>query len=308
MVQLMASLEWNRIGVIYENDTYGRIGAETLETASVSNKICVSKMYPITIDDSRHVDIAELRSIIDTIVVKSPSIHGVVYIGSKTVANKILQIVNSLEFTDLPIFLLSESTQLQLDVFQSTDGKILPKTKGSLVVSAPFSEVSDFKEYWNSLFKDLNTLNNAAKHNPYLHDVFRDYTGCDVTRSTCTPMTDAQINEKASPQSVYVMYAVFATHTLVEAVKKVIESLCNGKCSSFYHFKDNFEPSKVLEAMDNLVASYNNLTMSFTKDSANAQLGQNFKAYEAYNFRKITPGDKFGLVNVSFLCFQFVKL
>lgn len=301
MVKLMKSLEWNRVAFIYDNDTYGRICAEYLKSASTKNDICISKIYPITIDSSRLVDITQIRSIIDEIVVKSPSIQGVVYIGGKSVANKILQIVNSLEFTDVPIFILSESTQLQLDVFQATDGKILSKTKGTLVVSAPYSEVSDFRDHWNSLFTDINVLNDHAKANPYLNDVFTAYTGCDVTKKSCAPMTEAQINEKASPQSVYVKYAVFAAHILVGALRKVFDTICSGKCSSVQEFKENFEPSHVLLAMDKLSRSYKGLSVTFTKTSANAQLGPNLKVYEVYNFRKKENEEKFGLVNVGYL-------
>ncbi|XP_045209918.2 uncharacterized protein LOC123561535 [Mercenaria mercenaria] len=301
MVHLMTSLEWNRIAVIYENDTYGRIGAESLKVTALRNDICISQMYPITIDSSRHVDIAQIKSIIDKLVVKSPSVQGAVYLGGQAVARSIFQIINNLQFTEVPIFIMSESTQLQLDAFQSLDGTILSDSKGTLSVSTPYSEDNDLKDYWNSLFTDIEKLGNASLGNPYLKDVFKAYSGCNVRDDTCTALTDAQINEKSPKQPVYVKYAIFAAHTLVEALRKVSETICQGKCSSVQDFKKNFGPSKALMEMDTLSVTYNGLTVSFTKDSANAQLGQNQKEYEVYNLKKVQPSGKFEFVNVGYM-------
>jgi hypothetical protein len=299
MVHLMKSLEWNRIAVVYENDTYGRIGAESLDLEAAENSICISQSYPITLDSSRNVHLSQLNDIIEKIAVLSPSVQGVVYIGGKVVANKIFQIINNLQSSEVPIFIVSEATQLQLDVFKSAGSGILSDAKGTLVVSAPYSEEKDFKSYWNSLFTNIEKLRNASGVNPYLFDVFEAYSGCDIRKGSCLPLTDADVNAKASPQSVYVNYGVLATHTLVEVLKKVSARICNGECSSVQEFKDNFKPGQVIFEMDNLTVSYNGISLAFTKDSPNGKVGPKQNIYEVYNYREGEESNAFELVNVS---------
>lgn len=298
MVNVMRKLEWNRIAIIYENDTYGRLGAEALQVKATENSICISQLYTISIDSGRNVDIVQLTSIVDNIVVKSPSVQGVVYIGGIAVANKIFQIISNLNFKVVPIFIVSEATQLQLDMFKSASGSVLPDTKGTLVVSAPYIKETDFQNYFNSLFMDIEKLRNASSVNPYLYDVFNAYSGCDVRKDTCEPLTDAVVNEKSSPQSVYVSYGIFSAHTLVEALKKVSDKICVGGCTSAEDFKKNFNPGVVISEMYNLTVSYRDVSLTFTKHSPNGQVGPTQNIYEVYNFREGLESKQFELVKV----------
>lgn len=301
MVQLMLSLRWNRVAILYANDTYGRVGANTLQGIADKNNICISSMNAIKMDKSRQVEVSQINEILNGFVVHSPSIGGVVYFGSKAIANQMFSIFNDLQFVDVPIFILSESN-LQTNVFQSASGDgLLAKTKGTLAVSVPYMEVPEFESYWNSLFKNLTILAKEAIANPYLIDVLASYNGCDDdTLSTCSPLTDAEIAEHASTQYVYVHYAMLATHTMIEALKIVYNTVCSGTCSSVSEFKEHFKPLRTVEAMDGLSVTFDGIAASFTKNSPNIQLASNDKAYEVYNFRKDTPnGNEFKFVNVS---------
>ncbi|XP_045209914.2 uncharacterized protein LOC123561530 isoform X2 [Mercenaria mercenaria] len=299
MLQLMLDLKWNRIAVIYVNDTYGRVGANMLQHYADGYHICISKINAIGIDSSRQVEATKIREILTSFVIEAPSIEGVVYFGNEAIANQVMQIFDSLRMTDVPIFILSESN-LESSVFESSSGSLLLKTKGTLVLSMHYLEVSEFKQYWESLMSNKTALETAAEANPYLKDVFQYYAGCNVVTPSCAALSNAEIREK-SLQSVYVRYAIFAAHTLIEAIRKFNGTKCNGKCNSREKFQSYFQPNYLIDAMDGLSVTYGGIHASFTKDTPNIQLAEGETEYEVYNFRKEENSDKFTFVNVGSL-------
>lgn len=296
----MFNLKWNRIAILYVNDTYGRDGANMLMEHAVDYHICISKSDAIELDSNRQIRAADVQDILSNYVTKVPPIKGVVYFGSSPITNQVLQIFDGLQMADVPIFILSESS-LQNNIFYSATEKLFSKTKGTLALSLPYYEVTEFKHYWESLFTNKSALQNALHANPYLEDVFRQYAGCDFNLVDCYALNEIQIREKAF-QSVYVYNAIYATHTLVEALKTfIISKECHLKCTTINDLKNTFQPFRLIDAMEGLSVAYGGIRASYSKNSSQIQLADGEKEYEVYNFRK-DPADiqTFTFVNVSF--------
>ena len=280
----MLALEWNRIAIVYVNDTYGRVSAKMLQDHITKYNICVSKVNVIRIDESRRVEITEIKEILSSFVIQTPSIEGVVFFGDEVVANQVMRTFDGLMMTDAPIFILSESS-LDKDVFLSHAGSLLGKTKGTLALSLQKIEVPEFVKYWESLLSNKTALLAASENNPFLKDVFRHFTNCDVEDESCMALSKDQIAATLSKLH-YVHYAIFAAHTLVKAIQKFNDTVCNGACNSIEKFKSYYQPYRLVEAMDGLSVSYDGIRASFKKDTPNIQLAEGETEYEVYNFRK----------------------
>jgi hypothetical protein len=272
-----------------------------LQQAAEKNGICLSKMNAIEIDDSRRVDITEIRNILSDYVLDPPSIEGVVFFGTDVITKQVMQILENLPTQDAPIVILSES-ELNTDVFLSHSGDLLGKTKGTLAIAMQNLEVLEFVRYWESMLSNKTAMLAAVDHNPYLEDVFLQYTGCDIESASCEALTKEQIAQMSS-KLFYVHYSVFAVHTLIKAIEKFNDTVCKGDCNTKEKFKSYFQPNHLVEAMDGLSVSYGGIDASFTRDTPNIQLADGETEYEVYNFRKDPDnGDEFAFVKVG--CFN----
>lgn len=303
----MLKLEWNRVSILYENDSYGRTGAIDLQRLALKHNICVPRMDAINIDSSRRIDVNEVKRILEEIIIQSPHITGVVYVGGMTVANTILRIVEKQDYKDVPIFLLSESIQLQNKVFYSSDGTILKKPRGAMTVSAPMIDTttsSNFWDYIRSSLTDSDAILELSQKDLLLKDMVGTYNGkCSST--SCSPLTVAEANRLISDRSPYVNYALLAAMTMVEALRKTYNTICSGAvCADITTFKNTFKPSNTLQAMDGLSISFDDTEASFVGYTPNMQLPNDARKYDVYNYRLDNTDQMFKLVNVSFITYE----
>ncbi|KAL4228423.1 hypothetical protein ACF0H5_011470 [Mactra antiquata] len=307
MVQLMIELEWNRVSILFENDAYGRDGAAILQKHALKNNICVPRMDAINIDESRRVDVNEVKTILEEIIIQSPHITAVVYIGSKTVANTILRIAEKQDYNVVPIFLLSESIQLQNDVFQSTSGTTLKKPRGAMTLSAPLLSTTTTEIFWNKMKSILSNdaaLLQAIGSNQYLAEVVNIYSGqCTIQPINCPGLTNTQIGQLVSDRSPYVNYALLAAVTMVETLKETYSTKCqNTVCVNIGQFKNDFKPRYMLDVMAGMTISLDDIVGTFTASSPNIQYASMSRLYDVYNYRtNPTDNSMFTFVNVGYL-------
>jgi hypothetical protein len=244
-------------------------------------------MNAIQTDSQRLVDSGKIRAILVEYIMTPPRIQGVVFLGGKSIANMMFETLEHLPYSNIPIFILSESHQHQADVFYSASNNVFQKAKGTLAMSFPYREDIDFAEYWRSLFTNLTSFRKAAVGNPYLNDVFKHYSGCDIATSTsCQALSDEEIRTLSTPQPVYVSYAIMAVHTMVEAIRKVFDMVCREtRCESLNDFRQHFKPYQLVYAMGGFQVSRYDVTLRFSKDSPNPVLSAGDIQYEVYNFR-----------------------
>ena len=290
----MTSLQWNRIAIVFENDTYGRGAASELRVEAMKHHMCISEFAAITVDSSRDVSIDQINQILDNIVIERTKIGAIVYIGNRDVANQLLLVTDTKAYRDVPIFVMPETIQLQMGTFKKSDGTTFTKSLGTLLTSVPYDEIISFKSYWISLFSNKSALVETLKFNPFLKEVFEDITGNSLEESSQAPSV-SQLNSLFIMQPTYVRYIVMAVHTMVGTLRKVYDA-------DTEDFFSNFSPSRMLEAINSLTLSFpddfvpgitnsgNSLTLKFTSESANPSFDANDVVYEAYNFIESSNG------------------
>ncbi|KAL4228424.1 hypothetical protein ACF0H5_011471 [Mactra antiquata] len=308
MVQLMLKLEWNRVSILFENDAYGRDGADNLEKYALRNNICVPRIDAINIDESRRVDANEVKDILEEIIIQSPHITAVVYIGSKTVANTILRIAEKQNYNDVPIFLLSESIQLQNDVFHAASGTTLKKPRGAMTVSAPMLNTTTTETFWNQMkytLWDEEALYHAMNDNIFLADIVHAYSGHCITEPyvQCQGLNDIQIEQLVSGRSPYVNYALLAAVTMIETLKETYSTKCQDTvCHNVGQFKNDFKPRYMLDVMAGMTIYLDDIVGTFTTSSPNIQYASMSRLYNVYNYRtNPTDNSMFTFVNVGYL-------
>ena len=253
----MKKLSWNRIAILYENDTYGRDGALSLHKQSPEHLMCVSKLRPISVSNKGDVSLEQMNTVLDEIMLQNPVVEGVVLFASKQVAQKVLIAVENKGVTNVPLFILPESVGVQDDVFR-LHGSIMEKTKGSLSVSLPYTEITSFTDYWMSLVTNMTMFAEKAGSNPWLNDVFAAVTNCErVPVSSCDPLTTEQAKLKFPVQPLHVKYVILAVHTMVKVLQQVYNDLCpNNSPNCLSEFKNKFKPYMMIDRMKDLTINF----------------------------------------------------
>ena len=252
MVELMKLLSWNRIAIIYENDINNREGALFLKEQAEKSLICISAMLAISLSPDGDESMNQINAALDTIMLKSPVIEGAVLFASKEVTNKVLIAVDTKGIDKVPLFILSESAGLQGDVFQTAD-TILQKTKGSMIVSTPSTEITSFSDYWLSLVTNVTILREKSTANPWLIDMYESVTGCNFTSlPSCQGLSVDEAQRIFPMQPVHLKNSILAAHTMVKALSLVYNKLCHELTDCLSNFKNMFEPHMMTAEMKTL--------------------------------------------------------
>ena len=302
MILLMKKLQWNRIAIMYEDSIYCKDCALAIKEQAQQNLICVSKLLAISVSNAGDVTVDQINGLLDDIMQQTPVIGGVILFASKDVANKVLYAVESKGVANVPLFILSESVGLTNDVFLSASGVPMSKTKGSISVSPPYSEIIPFTEYWQSLLTDLTLLKEQAIDNPWLNDMFKSVSGCDPELSNvCQNLTLEEAQSKIHMQPVYLKYAILAAHTMAKALQQLYMKVCSGSSANCLNkFRADFTPAMMTEEMDGLKIDFETDfnpdvfvdPLSSSKyqmifgNQAEPMSTSDHEVYQIYNFRK----------------------
>ena len=311
MIQLMKELDWNRIAIMFEHNLYCKYCTESLIEQARQNLICISKQFAISVSNDGDVSIDQINSFLDEIMLQSPVIGGVVLFASKEVANKVLFAVDSKGIANVPLFIISESAGIREDVFMSASGTVMSKTKGSIVVSPPFTEITSFTEYWSLVMMNTTLLKEKVASNPWLLDVFVSIANCNPLSSpSCQGLTLEQVDTNFPSQPVYLKYGIIAAHTTAKASLQLYNKLCaDNSTDCLADFRNKFKPYMMLEEMKNLVIDFwtdfstfpvepltsSKYKMIFGNESEPVSVS-NHEVYQIYNYR--SRSDDFTLLKV----------
>ena len=303
MIELMKDSDWNRIAIIYEDNLYCKSYIESLIKQAKQSLICVSKQFAITISSTGDVSIGQINSFLDEIMLYSPVIGGVVLFASKDVANKVLLAVDSKGIDNVPLFIISESAGIRDDIFLSATGTVMPKTKGSMIVTPPYTEITSFTEYWSSLMMNITLLKEKVALNPWILDVFISIANCDpLSAPACKGLTQNQVESNFPMQPVYLKYGILATHTMAKASLQLYNKLCSSNSTNcLADFKKLFKPNMMIEEMDGLTVDFrtdfptvaiealksSNYQMMFGKGPEPLSVSYH-EIYQVYNFRGVS--------------------
>ncbi|XP_053381789.1 uncharacterized protein LOC123540239 [Mercenaria mercenaria] len=247
MIQTMKELEWNRIAIIFEDDTYGREASTRLTLRAKQESICISMDSGIPVNNG--VSANDISTLLNNIIygsTNSPSINGIVYIGSSTFARSIFISLDNTGFSAVPIVMLSEGINMQTSVFKSHNGFARPAAKGSLVLAPSYLEVTEFADHWKAIFTNKTYFEKESVTNPWLIDLYHEITECEKRNCEFAVLTESEFGAAFGAQPLYVQYSILAAHALVKGIKELQEKHCPtpGFCDTF---KTEFRTGDLLE-------------------------------------------------------------
>jgi hypothetical protein len=250
MIKTMKSLEWNRIAIIYVNDTYGRDANNRLILRANEESICTSMTSAIPVETSGDF----FNSLISDITIGTKDrapINGIVYIGSSSFARSIFIALENTGFAPHPIVMLSEGINMQTSVFQYSSGLTLKSSKGSLVLAPNYQEIIEFMSHWQSIFTNKTYFEKEVMTNPWLMDLYYEITECERRNCEFTPLTESDYAEAFNAQILYVQYAILAAHTLVKGTRELHDNHCSSSvfCDAF---KTNFRAGDLVNILENI--------------------------------------------------------
>ncbi|KAK3607950.1 hypothetical protein CHS0354_006545 [Potamilus streckersoni] len=208
ILSLMKLLEWNRVGIVYDNDTYGIGASESLKKLAEQNGICVPVFCSIAVDTAEAIDTSAINSILDDIALKTSSpVGGIIFFtGAANTAKSFLLAAE--RFQEGPTFIFSDGIMADEGVFQY-GGSVLKKSKGSFAVVSPKAVVTEFQTYWKKLFKNVTLLLEESHSNPWLLDVFQLVNRCKpYSTSPCPNMSEDGVKKAFPSQPLYVQYSI----------------------------------------------------------------------------------------------------
>jgi hypothetical protein len=130
-----------------------------LQQRAIEENICISLKRALEVDNG--VNSLEITNVLTEIVTGNssrPSINGIIFIGDYLIARTLFITMKNSAFATVPIVMLSEGFGLDSSVFKEINGKVISKSKGSLALSPPYVEVTEFLTYWKSVFTNATTF------------------------------------------------------------------------------------------------------------------------------------------------------
>ncbi|XP_050415829.2 uncharacterized protein LOC126829756 [Patella vulgata] len=270
MLELMLELKWNYVGIIYEDDDYGKDAAQLLKTLASDKGICVP-VYS-SFNNTNSDEMFELF----VLNVLNHKLGGIIYIGSGNLITKLLELLQSSSLVlDIEI-IVSESNRLNSLYFRRYGQAYFPISRGILVTSAPKIELQEFTEYWKNI-----------KNKTF-------------SQSWISETGDSGVLD--SEQSVYVNYAVKAVLVLANLLKKLSQKHCDGSntiCPQLRHLSKQTYIDEMANLKINLTAEFPYTSQMFQNTlaenitfKANREINYNSEPnqqeYEVFNFQQCT--------------------
>ncbi|XP_053382549.1 uncharacterized protein LOC123540489 [Mercenaria mercenaria] len=298
MIQTMKELEWNRIAIIFEDDTYGRDASSRLTLRAKQESICISMDSGIPVNNG--VSANDILTLLNNIIygsTNSPSINGIVYIGFSLFARSIFISLDNTGFSTVPIVMLSEGINMQTSVFKNLNGFARPAAKGSLALAPSYLEVTEFAHHWKAIFTNKTYFQKESLTNPWLTDLYHEITECENRNCEFAELTESEFGTAFEAQPLYVQYSIIAAHALVKEIKELQEKHCvnSGFCDAF---KTKFRTGDLLENLKEIdidmsadfqwkLDSLSGRKLQLTENGTNDIVKPNGQSnYQVFNYRK----------------------
>ena len=308
MRDFLQAMNWTMLAVIYDDDTYGRGGLQSLTEAVNGRGVC----FPVKVSvptDRRNVSEIE-KQLRDQVYrldqPELPAIRGILIFGSYYLTKVVLEAVrninndSSANSTQPPIFLFSEPGTY-------IEGDFADIAKGSFVVNPPRRRVdgkeANFEKHWRDILQNTTSAQQEAQNNMYFKEMFEQMQECSFasngTTNQCVGMTNETVS-RVFKNNIYTQYAVQAALLSAFAVKKVYAEKCaggQGPCERFIdtsttprsRFIDKVRHTDEPIEFDREFGLFRpfhdpKIIMTF-EDDADIRLGPNLPLYEVNNYR-----------------------
>ncbi|KAL8586195.1 hypothetical protein ACOMHN_021462 [Nucella lapillus] len=294
IIELLTTLRWNYIAIVYTDEEYGRTAAATLLEETHPHGICVpvyASIPPYT--SSRQFD-STVERIVENMKGKasagiSSDVLGAVFIGGVKEAGQFAKkLEDGANFVEL---IFAEALDLQTSAMK-VGKSYIGVTKGALTVTPQYKEVEEFRQAWNDLWKHCFNLPLQVINNPWLNSLQNKFSG------NCS-----QLQFGPREQSLYTWYHIQAAAMFAAALKSFHSKVCttlSGPCPDFVNRVQNYENVRNLWRVGlNLDAEFVDVVGSF-KGMRNVSLNASGEVmtnssqplYEVHNYRPCLDDDK----------------
>ncbi|KAL4228850.1 Metabotropic glutamate receptor 3 [Mactra antiquata] len=235
MIKSMIQLQWNRIAVIYDDDTYGVSMKDDFIDRAKLVDICIPFSKSINIENGYSPE--RIKSLINEIIqgtANRPYINGILYIGFSRAANTMFHHLSNTQYSTVPIVMMTEAVGLDSNTYMDYTDRVYSKAKGTLISSPPQIKITEFSDHWNKVFQSQVSYLKESNTNPWLNEVYQ-------AKCTTFPCSVGQMD-----QSVFVYYAVTAAHALTKCTRELNDLL-----------KTDFKQKYILDHLKGLAISFN---------------------------------------------------
>ncbi|XP_062599622.1 uncharacterized protein LOC134261190 [Saccostrea cucullata] len=289
---LLQKLQWNYIGVVYENNTYGRGNYEDFKFQTQSRKICIAYASAVSIENGL-LNSRDLQSVLESMIFNAESrITGVVVFASTKTATVFLNVANKLK----------DQYNFQLGIIFSEGSSTIDKVtlnqyrvaKGSFFTSPPWLTFESFKLHWSNILTNKTIFSQEMSGNPWLGKVVEKFISCDIQNPTCLMPTLADV-DSVTGDNVFEGYAILSTIMQAKFLKDLQREECGeteGLCSNLNSTLWN-NIYKLVERGKNTSISLQeempdglrqNLEITFN-GRTEANIRGDLNEYEVYHFR-----------------------
>lgn len=286
----MKTLEWNYIGIVYENNTYGIGNYNALQIQAKKNSICIASARAISVE-SGLVDINMLKSTIESMISYTEStISGVIVFASTGTAKLVLSSVQRLRKIfnfQLSIIFSEGAAYMDVETLNIHD-----VAKGSFFTSPTILKFEEFKKHWGNILTNKTAFNQEASTNPWLENVVKKFVSCDIHNTSCSMPTLSEVNS-INGENVFEGYAIVSALVQMTILKNMQTQTCgsNGLCGEL-NTTLRTQKYKILEQGRQVQLNMNTLPDTFKKqlkltfdETPNAKIIGNIPVYEVYQFQ-----------------------
>ncbi|XP_061195171.1 uncharacterized protein LOC133203393 [Saccostrea echinata] len=225
IMSLIKKMEWNYIGFVYENNTYGRGNYEALQIRAKKNSICIASAQAVSVETGV-VDIKNLKIQLESMIYHPESqISGIIMFGSTGTAKAFLSSAQSLSDTirfRLSI-IFSEGTA-DIDTETLNNYAI---SKGSFFTSPHVLKFEKFQHHWKNILTNKTVLNQEVLTNPWLENVIKKFVPCDVLNVSCSMPAWSSV-KSVTGENVFEGYAIVSTLLIAKILKNLQVKICGG--------------------------------------------------------------------------------
>ncbi|XP_034475768.1 metabotropic glutamate receptor 2 [Drosophila innubila] len=227
MVEIVKTMGWTYVSIIYEESNYGIKAFEELEVLLGRHNICIANKEKLVKDSGVAEDIA-YDNIVQKLLTK-PLARGAIIFGSDQEVRQVMRAVRRLNATGAFSWIGSDGWSARNLVSDDYE----PEVEGTLSVQPQANPVHGFEEY----FLNLTVENN--QRNPWFVEFWEDHFQCRYPGSTSTPYNNytrsCTTKERLSRQNTdfedQLQFVSDAVMAFAYALRDMHRDLCGGRPS-----------------------------------------------------------------------------
>ncbi|XP_032292728.2 metabotropic glutamate receptor 2 isoform X2 [Drosophila virilis] len=227
MVEIVKSMGWTYVSIIYEESNYGIKAFEELEELLARHNICIAIKEKLVKDSGVAEDIA-YDNIVQKLLTK-PRARGAIIFGSDQEVRQVMRAVRRANATGAFSWIGSDGWSARNLVSDDYE----PEVEGTLSVQPQANPVRGFEEY----FLNLTVENN--QRNPWFVEFWEDHFQCRYPGSTSTPYNNytrtCTTKERLSRQNTdfedQLQFVSDAVMAFAYALRDMHRDLCGGRPS-----------------------------------------------------------------------------